>query len=157
MDNKNFIYLGLLPKEIVFFLSGNLCLNDAPVLEQVIRKFSTKRENYSIDCSLLEAMDSTILGLLAMFGLSYLSGKKKNLSLLNCSKKVVNYFISLGLTNLFLFNERSFEPHEKLLINESESTSRDRIKRLILEGHKCLIKINPENKKEFEKIFEVLD
>ena len=133
-----------------------------PKLRDLIKSFENSSEwgDVVFDLSACAGMDSTFMGILAMFALH---AKKHGMTIkiLNAGEANEKLLVGLGLRHLFDYEERedvvesssSSSSHEEDMV-ESSSSSSSSTAETILDAHKTLIEADESNVDRFKKVVE---
>ena len=124
------------------------------------RLLKSKVSKILIDLAECITMDSTFMGVLAMFGVR---GKKKNLpfEILNIDGKKKRLLTGLGLGKLFVFPEQAKEDNDwkKISIKpncKDNPTNQKKQAEIMLKAHEALVNVDPENEMKFKDVIEFL-
>ena len=118
--------------------------------------------HYVIDLSDCALMDSTFLGTLAGFGLKLGNGgsQQKNhpIELLNANARIAELLENLGAIHLFTMasGQPAIPTAARTQESETQSHSKDDLKRACLEAHETLMEISPGNVRKFTDVTQFL-
>lgn len=117
--------------------------------------------HFIIDLSECALMDSTLLGILAGFGLKMAPPAAPNghpVELLNPSSRIAELLENLGALQLFKVTTESSELSNDVPAQEPASVNptREQITRTCLEAHQSLMDINPDNLARFKEVARFL-
>lgn len=117
--------------------------------------------HFSIDLSECALMDSTLLGILAGFGLKMSQAATPNhdsVELLNPNSRIADLLENLGALHLFkVATETSRLPSEgQAQTPASVNPTREQITRTCLEAHQSLMDMNPDNIARFKEVTRFL-
>lgn len=106
-------------------------------------------------------MDSTLLGILAGFGLKMSQGtptRQCGVELLNPSSRIADLLENLGALHLFKVTHGTSQLPDNLQVQvpESLNPTREQITRTCLEAHQSLMNVNPDNIARFKDVTRFL-
>ena len=142
--------------EYILSLVGHVNLVFSQVIQQVFQELKKQGLKVDFEFSRTTLMDSTILGVFSMFSLDYVQENHSQMPLLNCPQVVKDSFNDLGIEHMFDFqvcDYSSFCAKENL---ECSKISVDEQRRICIDAHEALIKINLKNKDSFTQVLKAL-
>jgi anti-anti-sigma regulatory factor len=142
---------------------GRATLNSSVDLSALLNELSQNGfRRFVFDLSECTLMDSTILGLLAGFGLKLSQSPAKSgmetPELLNPNERVRELLESLGVLSMFkvITGEIPLPDGVQAQLHAPLSPSREEVTRACLQAHKTLMEINPDNVPRFKDVTEFL-
>jgi anti-sigma B factor antagonist len=133
-----------------------------PDLKTLLARLAQKGYgHFIIDLSECALMDSTLLGILAGFGLKMtLTGTpdEQHVELLNPSSRIADLLENLGALHLFKVTNGAVRLPQKVEAQTPASVNptREQITRTCLEAHQLLMAVNPDNVARFKEVTRFL-
>ena len=117
--------------------------------------------HFIIDLSECALMDSTLLGILAGFGLMMTQAatpEQRDIELLNPNSRIADLLENLGVLHLFKVTTGAFPLPNDIQTQTSASLNptREQITRTCLEAHRSLMAVNPDNVARFKEVTRFL-
>lgn len=109
-----------------------------------------------IDMTQTTMLDSTILGILAKMAIIVNERFTHRVSLITANEDVYKILLSVGFDKLFVILGQAQEDEADFIEIKSISEPERVITQRVLAAHKALIKLNEENKIEFQDVIDIL-
>ena len=123
------------------------------LLDQLLQKGFTC---FVLDLTECVLMDSTFLGVLALFGLKFNSPQADNverkMELFNPNSRIYELLENLGVIHLFKVTEGNCNAPAGATDVKSTNASREQVTSTCLEAHQTLMNIHPENVGRFKDV-----
>jgi len=159
MENNSKVAIGIIPDGYIVKVIGKGTMEYCPELFQLLSEKIDKEATKNIYFELSEAiyLDSSFIGVIVSIQKKLKKIKGATLILLNPSQKVKDILSSMGLMDILPLQEnltyKNIEAKGEIK-KRLEKNYKD-IK-ILLESHQNLMEINPENKKRFGLVEEML-
>lgn len=140
---------------------GRVNFTCGPDLKALLAGLAQKGcKRFVIDLSECTLMDSTLLGILAGFGLkmSHGAANQSSVELLNPNSRITDLLENLGALNLFKLTNGDTPVSDQVPAQAATSTNptREQITRTCLEAHESLMSVNPNNAARFKDVTRFL-
>jgi anti-anti-sigma factor len=110
-----------------------------------------------VDMLEAEGLDSTTLGLMAKLGMYSRKEYGVNVQVFCQNPSILRTLDCMGFEEIFDIIQEVPDIDAELHSIESVSPEVDEIKRQVVEAHKLLMQLNPDNKKEFTDLIRALE
>lgn len=107
-----------------------------------------------LDLSETTYIDSTFLGLIAKYTMIFKNRNDEFLSILRPKEEVLMCLTKTGILKFLIILDKDINVNGKVI--EVDKIDNEKLAKYILELHTILMNLNEENRKEFEKVVELM-
>lgn len=141
-------------------LVGDVRLTLSGTLNRYMEILFGKNQVKSVVVDMLDAdgVDSTTLGLIAKLGLHCREYYKMNVKLFCQNPSIIRTLECMGFDEIIdIYQQSPDEFDAELRSLEEVPAAVDEVRRQVLEAHKLLLKLNPDNSAEFTDLINALE
>ncbi len=143
----------------VLKLIGDVRLTLCSTLDTLLERIFVDKEinNFVIDLSQTDNLDSTTLGLLAKIALQASKNDLAQPSIISPNEDITFLLESMGFSQYFILLKSPLTTTQELQEVPQLAGSTERIKAQILDAHLTLMSLNEQNKEAFKDVVKVLE
>jgi anti-anti-sigma regulatory factor len=143
----------------VIRLVGDVRLTLCTSMDDFLQRMFDDSEFVSVWVDLCDAegIDSTTLGLLAKLALKVKEKFGFKPAIYSCDPGINRLLKSMAFHHLFALHEQSCSKPEDITEIPSVNSSEDEVKQKVIEAHRVLMGISPENRDRFKDLLNALE
>lgn len=143
----------------VLKLIGDVRLTLCSTLDKLLERIFVDKDinNFVIDLSQTDNLDSTTLGLLAKIALQASSNGLAQPSIISPNEDITLLLESMGFSQYFILLKYPLTTTQELQEVPQLAGSTEHIKAQILDAHLTLMSLNEQNKEAFKDVVQVLE